>query len=669
MSQQPNQNTQNKPVQQGGRPNNQQTIDLSRLQPAQLQALIAQMNQCQADAQKLGVETPAGKENLLKYQRIKMLLNQYSQQMSRQQQQSQQNPQIQQQQTGSQQVQTNRQAPQQNQQQYQQYNQANQPKNDGFNQNVSQRPIQQVQQQQPNTNFQRNQTASPSPSTVVPNSRQNFAQQGQQQMQTPQSQQQQPKATPLQQYQQLQNVLPEFVKRLEKIEESKKSGNLSAEQLAKLSEQEAAVRSRYTSYQKLKAQLEQQLKQQAAQQQQQQISQSGNSHSGSPQLMQNQSLVNNAPNTPDTSHSQPMTPKFQNNQQPQQQIPRSQQSNNYQYSQQNIALNQQPQQSNNNVNVALSQSNLKPNFQSSSQDPNNIQQHQVPIQQQNSQLQHQTQLQQQPQQQPQQNLQQQPQSQPHSQPHLQAQPQQSQQSVSIPASQRKVIQSQNSNPLPQENALNQGGIGRSIKSASPNAAVTNVNAAARPTNNINNGPISASNTNVFKSAVPPSTLSASINVKPPTPVQATQNRPTLTGGKSVAAPSLTTPAMLKLPPYEMQGDRVLSKRKLSELVKTVGADEGDGETIIDGDVEELLLDLADEFVTNITSFACRLAKHRKSENLQAKDIQLHLEKNWNIRVPGFASDEIRSVRKWPANSNHVQRVQGIDISKSVEQNK
>ncbi|ODV74934.1 Taf12p CYBJADRAFT_124867 [Cyberlindnera jadinii NRRL Y-1542] len=119
----------------------------------------------------------------------------------------------------------------------------------------------------------------------------------------------------------------------------------------------------------------------------------------------------------------------------------------------------------------------------------------------------------------------------------------------------------------------------------------------------------------------------------------------------------------------MQSDRVLSKRKLSELVKTVGADEGDGETTIDGDVEELLLDLADEFVTNVTSFACRLAKHRKSDTLDTKDIQLHLEKNWNIRIPGYSSDEIRNVRKWQPNAAHNQRIQGIGISKSVEQNK
>lgn len=161
-------------------------------------------------------------------------------------------------------------------------------------------------------------------------------------------------------------------------------------------------------------------------------------------------------------------------------------------------------------------------------------------------------------------------------------------------------------------------------------------------------------------------ISANVNVPPPLPVTMKGARPTATGGGAFNSMVLTQPASYKLPQFEMEGDRVLHKRKLKELVRSVGSDEGDGETVVDGDVEELLLDLADEFVNNVTSFACRLAKHRKVDTIDVKDIQLHLEKNWNIRIPGYSSDEIRSTRRFQPTALYNQKLSGVDIAKSVK---
>ncbi|KAE8223733.1 hypothetical protein CF319_g3282 [Tilletia indica] len=77
-----------------------------------------------------------------------------------------------------------------------------------------------------------------------------------------------------------------------------------------------------------------------------------------------------------------------------------------------------------------------------------------------------------------------------------------------------------------------------------------------------------------------------------------------------------------------QENRLLNKRKLQELVGEIDSGEQ-----LEGDVEDLLLEIADEFIESVTHFACKLAKHRRAEKLEVKDVQLHLERNWNIRVP------------------------------------
>ncbi|KAK9483569.1 transcription initiation factor TFIID subunit A-domain-containing protein [Lipomyces starkeyi] len=163
-------------------------------------------------------------------------------------------------------------------------------------------------------------------------------------------------------------------------------------------------------------------------------------------------------------------------------------------------------------------------------------------------------------------------------------------------------------------------------------------------------------------------------IKEHTPAAVRLSRPSLTGGHAASAPVMPKHAIVKSRPFELNGSssRVLPKRNVSKLFKDmVGndvpllGDDDERDTNIDGDVEELLLDLADEFVISVASFSCRLAKHRKSNTLDVKDVQLHLERNWNIRIPGYNGIEIRSVRKWNPTQSYLQKLSGVKTNRAI----
>ncbi|PFH49238.1 hypothetical protein AMATHDRAFT_148081 [Amanita thiersii Skay4041] len=143
-------------------------------------------------------------------------------------------------------------------------------------------------------------------------------------------------------------------------------------------------------------------------------------------------------------------------------------------------------------------------------------------------------------------------------------------------------------------------------------------------------------------------ISQTLSTTNPGPVQWTQTRPTLTGGIPSGRMS-GTPAqiarsddgsVLNLDDNRSRrkntpGDQSM-RRTIQDLVASV-----DPNVKIEPEVEDLLLSIADEFIDSVTNFACRLAKHRGGDTLEVRDLQLHLERNHNIRIPGFASDETR----------------------------
>lgn len=118
--------------------------------------------------------------------------------------------------------------------------------------------------------------------------------------------------------------------------------------------------------------------------------------------------------------------------------------------------------------------------------------------------------------------------------------------------------------------------------------------------------------------------------------------------------TLSKPATLDT---EESSNRILSKRSIQELVNQIDPSEK-----LDPEVEDILVDIAEDFVESITTFGCSLAKHRKSSTLEAKDVLLHLERNWNMALPGFGGDEIRAYKKPLVNEIHRERLAAVKKS-------
>ncbi|KAJ5639783.1 uncharacterized protein N7484_007645 [Penicillium longicatenatum] len=159
-----------------------------------------------------------------------------------------------------------------------------------------------------------------------------------------------------------------------------------------------------------------------------------------------------------------------------------------------------------------------------------------------------------------------------------------------------------------------------------------------------------------------------LNVSTPEPVSMPPSRPSLTGGPnhSNMGGMMSQPAIQKHPGYVLEGEgqHVLSKKMLDILVRQVTGG-GEGE-ILTPDAEEFVLSMADDFVDDVITQACRLAKLRPSSTLEIRDIQLVLERNYNMRISGFSTDDLRTVKKPQPTQGWLQKMTAIQAAKVTQ---
>ncbi|KAK5939616.1 Transcription initiation factor TFIID subunit 12 [Knufia obscura] len=201
--------------------------------------------------------------------------------------------------------------------------------------------------------------------------------------------------------------------------------------------------------------------------------------------------------------------------------------------------------------------------------------------------------------------------------------------------------------------------------AGPQSAVhpsANIQAShAHPQSAVNTHPLNPIN---GMKTNPPS-IPKNLQIPDPTPVQMPPARPTLNGGANVGfSGQLAQPAITTFPGYVLEHSEdghLLSKKKLNDLVREVLGPNSEDQ--LTAEAEEICLGLVDDFIDDLLVSSCRLAKLRGAQSLEAKDVQVILERQYNIRVPGFSTDEIRTVRKNQPAAGWAHKVGAVQAAK------
>lgn len=82
-------------------------------------------------------------------------------------------------------------------------------------------------------------------------------------------------------------------------------------------------------------------------------------------------------------------------------------------------------------------------------------------------------------------------------------------------------------------------------------------------------------------------------------------------------------------------------------------------------MEELLLDVGDDFLEHATAGAAALAKHRGSDTLDACDVRLHVERVWGMPLPGHGDSAVLTKRPAPTELAEAQAARLAAVKKAV----
>lgn len=72
---------------------------------------------------------------------------------------------------------------------------------------------------------------------------------------------------------------------------------------------------------------------------------------------------------------------------------------------------------------------------------------------------------------------------------------------------------------------------------------------------------------------------------------------------------------------------------------------------------ELLATQVSKFIETVVDFSCDLAQHRNSNELNEKDVALHLDTAWNYQIPGFVAEPT----VFPSDKN-AERIHDLTLS-------